>query len=229
MADVRDAILRVRRDHRAALSVSVQAGLKATPASRYGGRHWFGGALVRTAGRQAKYEDLVGREDRGRAHVVEQDGELCLDTQPLAADDVPDTWRWGREFLGQHGRGQSVTVEDRRDAQCARGGRWKASRKDDRRPLAEARGGPAKRESGEQAVDNTDSDSVTRSIPEEELIDLADIHCPTIIPPPCRTVQRSEQKFPGFFVAAECQPSLCLLTADAFHPSVLVSGRPHGA
>ena len=109
MADVRDAILRVRRDHRAALSVSVQACLKATPASRYGGRHWFGGALVRTAGRQAKYEDLVGREDRGRAHVVEQDGELCLDTRPAAVDDA-------REFLGQHGRGQSVTVEDRRDA-----------------------------------------------------------------------------------------------------------------
>ena len=26
------------------------------------------GALVRAAGRQAKYEDLVGREDRGRAN-----------------------------------------------------------------------------------------------------------------------------------------------------------------
>ena len=58
----------------------------------------------------------MGREDRGRAHVVEQDGELCPDTQPSAADDVPNAWRWGREFLGQHGRGQSVTVEDRRDA-----------------------------------------------------------------------------------------------------------------
>ena len=192
MADVRDAILRVRRDHRAALSVSVQACLKATPASRYGGRHWFGGALVRTAGRQAKYEDLVGREDRGRAHVVEQDGELCLDTQPLAADDVPSACRWGREFLGQHGRGESVTVKDRRDAQCARGGHWKASREGDRRPLAEACGGQAKRESGEQGVDNTDSDSATRSIAEEELIDLADIHCPTIIPPPGRAVQGSE-------------------------------------
>jgi hypothetical protein len=31
------------------------------------------------------------------------------------------------------------------------------------------------------------------------------------------------------FVAAEGQPSLCLLTADAFHPSVLVSGRPYGS
>lgn len=95
----------------------------------------------------------MGREDRGRAHVVEQDGELCPDTQPSAADDVPNAWRWGREFLGQHGGGQSVTVEDRRDAQCARGGHWKASREGDRRPLAEACGGQAKRESGEQGVD----------------------------------------------------------------------------
>ena len=134
----------------------------------------------------------MGREDRGRAHVVEQDGELCLDTQPTAADDVPNAWRWGREFLGQHGGGQSVTVEDRRDAQCARGGHWKASREGDRRPLAEACGGQAKRESGEQGVDNTDSDSATRSIAEEELIDLANIHCPTIIPPPGRAVQGSE-------------------------------------
>ena len=114
------------------------------------------------------------------------------DTQPSAADDVPNAWRWGREFLGQHGGGQSVTVEDRRDAQCARGGRWKASREGDRRLLAEACGGQAKRESGEQGVDNTDSDSATRSIAEEELIDLADIHCPTIIPPPGRAVQGSE-------------------------------------
>ena len=134
----------------------------------------------------------MGREDRGRAHVVEQDGELCPDTQPSAADDVPNAWRWGREFLGRHGGGQSVTVEDRRDAQCARGGHWKASRDGDRRPLAEACGGQAKRESGEQGVDNTDSDSATRSIAEEELIDLADIHCPTIIPPPGRAVQGSE-------------------------------------
>ena len=78
------------------------------------------------------------------------------DTQPSAADDVPNAWRWGREFLGRHGGGQSVTVEDRRDAQCARGGRRKASREGDRRPLAEARGGQAKRESGEQAIDNTE-------------------------------------------------------------------------
>ena len=134
----------------------------------------------------------MGREDRGRAHVVEQDGELCPDTQPSAADDVPNAWRWGREFLGQHGGGQSVTVEERRDAQCARGGRWKASREGDRPPLAEARRGQAKRESGEQAVDNTYCDSATRSIAEEELIDLADIHRPTIIPPPGRAVQGSE-------------------------------------
>ena len=70
------------------------------------------GALVRAAGRQAKYEDLVGREDRGRAHGL----KLCLDTRPAAVDDAPNAWRWDREFLGQHGRGQSVTVEDRRDA-----------------------------------------------------------------------------------------------------------------
>ena len=61
-----------------------------------------------------------------------------------------------------------------------------------RRPAKLTGGGQAKRESGEQGVDNTDSDSATRSIAEEELIDLADIHCPTIIPPPGRAVQGSE-------------------------------------
>jgi hypothetical protein len=170
----------------------------------------------------------VGREDRGRAHVVEQDGELCPDTQPSAADDVPNAWRWGREFLGQHGGGQSVTVEDRRDAQCARGGRRKASREGDRRPLAEARGGQAKRESGEQAIDNTELTPLLGPLrgkaDRPRRHSLSHHH----------TAARSRGpgvriKIPRLFVAAEGQPSLCLLTADAFHPSVLVSGRPHGA
>ena len=74
-----------------------------------------------------------------------------------------------------------------------RGGRWKASREGDRRPLAEACGGQVKRESGEQGDDRTlILDSATRSNAEEELIELADIHCPTIIPPPGRAVQGSE-------------------------------------
>jgi hypothetical protein len=99
----------------------------------------------------------VGREDRGRAHVVEQNAELCLDTQPPAADDVPNAWRWGREFLGQHGGGQSVTVEDRRDAQCARGGRWKASAK---APALLARREAGRPRGSEQAVDNNDSPAI---------------------------------------------------------------------
>ena len=82
-----------------------------------------------------------------------------------------------------------MKIGEMRNVPAAGAGRPPAKMTDGRwQRRAEAR--PSARAASKPLI--TLIDSATRSLAEEELIDLADIHFHTIIPSPCRTVQGSE-------------------------------------